>query len=68
MRLPFVEALSLLEDFSSPEAGGTKVEKCLDDGTRERGAGAGFGVVVVCVVVDCEVELARKRDWEWLEK
>ena len=52
MRLPFVDVLSLLEDFSSPEAEDTKVEKCLDEGTRGREAGAGLGVVVVWVVVD----------------
>lgn len=49
MRLPFADVLSLLRAFSSPD---TKVEKCLDEGTRGREAGAGLGVAVVWVVVD----------------
>jgi len=45
----------------------TVVEKCLEDGRRERGGvvgtseGPGFDWAVV-------VLLARNRDWEWLEK
>lgn len=72
---PFPAALSLPWAFSSPGALDTKVEKCLEDVTRERGCtggvtGGGFCAVVVVVVVVAAfgVELARKRDWEWLEK
>ena len=75
---PFPEDLSFPWTLSSPAAVvETKVEKCLEDGTRGRapvGGAAAVGVwavaVVVVVVVDWEfaVELARKRDWEWFEK
>lgn len=75
MAEPFPAALSFPWDFSSPAVLETKVEKCLEDVTRERGCAGGAGgtgacVVAVVVVVDAEltVELARKRDWEWLEK
>ena len=76
MGAPFPAALSFPWDFSSPEVLETKVEKCLEEVTRERGcaaigaaAGAAVCVVVVVVVdVELELELARKRDWEWLEK
>lgn len=71
---PFPAALSFPCAFSSPEAVETKVEKCLEDGTRGRAATGGVAVaagwVVVVVVAVCELvlELARKRDWEWFEK
>lgn len=68
MRLPFAEDLSLLRGFSSPGEEATKVEKCLDEGTRGREAGTELGAVVVWVVVDWGLELARKRDCEWFEK
>lgn len=68
LRLPFAEDLSLLRGFSSPGEEATKVEKCLDEGTRGREAGTELGAVVVWVVVDWGLELARKRDCEWFEK
>ena len=75
MDAPFPADLSFPCAFSSPEEVETKVEKCLEEGTRGRAApgvlaAAGVCAVVVVVVVVCEfvLELARKRDWEWFEK
>ncbi len=76
-RVPLEElfplALSFPCAFSSPDAVETKVEKCLEDGTRGRAApgglaDAGLWVVAVVVVKLPLLELARKRDWEWFEK
>lgn len=54
-----------------------EVEKCFEEGSRERGAtGEGPSELstdaaeagCVCVCVTDGDEFARKRDWEWLEK
>ena len=70
--MPFPPALSLPCALSSAVVE-TKVEKCLEEGTRGRAApgglaDAGLCVVVVVVVEFAALELARKRDWEWFEK
>lgn len=54
--------------LSSPEVE-TEVEKCFEDGARDRGADGGFAlagcwVVVVVLWAVVEFELARKRDCE----
>ena len=68
LEVPLPVALSLPCAFSSPAAVETKVEKCLEEGTRGRaGGGADAAGWVAVVVVVCELvvfELARKRDWE----
>ena len=74
LEVPLPAALSFPAVFSSPDAVETKVEKCLEEGTRGRTAVEGLadaGLCAAVVVVVCELalfELARKRDWEWFEK